>query len=646
MRTFLLLALIYLGANSAAQAEPPKAELFGALPKIYDAAISPAGKQVAMIRVLQGRYVVQVLTLGVNDEAARLVALDQGVKPISVVWVNPNRLLVSFWQSAKLRDLPYTSGFIYSLDTKTMTGEVLVKPAVGVLRQSNHVVVDYLEDDPDNILMAFSREDNNLQPDLRKVNVVTGRSSVVRRGIRGVQAWYTDLRGEPRVGQGRRDRETEQWVLRIRDANTDKWRESDDYPGLAADTAIRGFTADPNELIIADYQGRDTIGLYIYNLQEKKLTRTLFHNDTYDAGNVILSHDGNEVIGATYVGETSEVELFDGFSTVLGKLREKFADYTVDYIDQSTEAGLIIVKISNPSEPGYIMLYDAKAERLEALGALYPDLATEHLGEVVSVTYAARDGVKIPSFVTLPPTITNNAQLENLPFVILPHGGPYGRDEKRFDYFAQFFATRGFGVLQMNFRGSDGYGNAFEESGRENWIVMQEDVEDGAHWLIERGYADPERMCIVGWSYGGYAALMGALKKPELYACAISMAGVTDLQDMIRDIKEYRFGRIAAKEFILQGFDSKDDIKANSPVKLAADLKVPLLLAHGTADERVHIDQFHRMKRALRKVDVPVTYLEFEGEDHFLSNEENRIEFFESIERFLGETVGESSFVQ
>lgn len=646
MRTFLLLAVIYLGIISAAQAEPPKAELFGSLPKIHDAAISPAGKQVAMIRVIQGQYAIQVLTLGASDEAPRLVALAKRVKPISVVWVNPNRLLVSFWQSAKLGDLPYTSGFIYSLNTKTMEGEVLVRPGVGVFRQFNHVVVDYLEDDHDHILMAFSNDDNNLQPDLRKVNVATGRSRVVTRGIRNIQAWYTDLRGEPRVGQGRQDRETEQWVLRIRDANTNKWHESDDYPGLAADTAIRGFTADPNELIIADYQGRDTIGLYIYNLQEKKITRTLFHNDTYDAGDVILSHDGNEVAGATYIGETSEVELFDGYSTVLSGLREEFADYTVDYIDQSEEAGLIIVKISNPSEPGHIMLYDAKAKQLQTLGALYPGLGTEQLGEVVSVTYAARDGVKIPSFVTLPPMIADSAQLKNLPFVIMPHGGPYGRDEKRFDYFAQFFATRGFGVLQMNFRGSDGYGKAFEDSGRENWTVMQQDVEDGAHWLIERGYADPERTCIVGWSYGGYAALMGALKNPELYACAISMAGVTDLQDMIRDIKEYRFGRIAAKDFILQGFDSKDDIKANSPVKLAEDLNVPLLLAHGTADQRVHIDQFRRMKRALRNAAVPVSYLEFEDEDHFLSNEENRIEFFEGIDQFLRETVGESSFAQ
>ena len=442
------------------------------------------------------------------------------------------------------------------------------------------------------------------------------------------------------MGQGLRDSSKEQWNLTVRDADGDKWRSSDAYTGLNSDAQIRGFTANPSEMIVADYQGNDTLGLYIYNLQDKKITRTLFQNDTYDAGSVLLSHDGAEVIGATYVGETTQVELFEGHATALTSLRTNYPQHTVDYIDQSTDGTQIIVKISNAYDPGLFLLYDAKNKKLQSLGALYPDLAVKDLGEVVSVKYAARDKSVIPAFITLPTAIRDSSQIKNLPFIVLPHGGPYGRDEKRFDYFAQFFASRGFGVLQMNFRGSDGYGRAFEESGRKNWVVMQEDVEDGARWLIERGYADPERMCIAGWSYGGYAALMGALKDPELYRCAISMAGVTDLQDMIRDIKQYRFGKMSSKNFVLKGFKGRDDIKANSPVKLASELKVPLFLAHGTADQRVQIDQFRRMKRALRSVDTPVAYMEFADEDHFLSVEKNRIAFFKGLDAFLRNTVG------
>lgn len=290
------------------------------------------------------------------------------------------------------------------------------------------------------------------------------------------------------------------------------------------------------------------------------------------------------------------------------------------------------------------MLVEGASGKPMNLGAMRPSLSSSDLGSSISVRYSARDGQKIPSYVTLPPTITDNSQLKNLPFIVLPHGGPYGRDSKRFDYFAQFFANRGFGVLQMNFRGSEGFGKAFEEAGRKNWVIMQEDVEDGTRWLIEKGYADPERTCIAGWSYGGYAALMGAAKNPDLYQCAIAMAALTDIKGFMREQRDYRFGRASVKGFIGNGFEDKDDIKANSPVKIAADITVPLFLAHGDLDQQVNIDQFRRMKKALKKSDAKVTYMEFKDEDHYLSNQENRIKFFKGLDKFLKNNVGESEF--
>lgn len=173
---------------------------------------------------------------------------------------------------------------------------------------------------------------------------------------------------------------------------------------------------------------------------------------------------------------------------------------------------------------------------------------------------------------------------------------------------------------------------------------MQDDVEDGASWLVKKGYADPERLCIAGWSYGGYASLMGAIKNSDLYACAISMAGVTDLRDMISDMEKYRFGKLAARNFILRGFEDKDAIKENSPVKRAEELTVPLFLAHGELDQRVHFDQFKRMKRALKKSPAKTTFMEFEDEDHFLSSQANRQKFFKGLDKFLTETIGESEF--
>jgi dipeptidyl aminopeptidase/acylaminoacyl peptidase len=276
----------------------------------------------------------------------------------------------------------------------------------------------------------------------------------------------------------------------------------------------------------------------------------------------------------------------------------------------------------------------------------YSGLVSPDMGDVITVNYTARDGQKIPAFVTLPPTIKSSAQLKNIPFIVLPHGGPYGRDEKRFDYFAQFFATRGYGVMQMNFRGSAGYGKSFKEAGRDNWIVMQEDVEDATRYLLSKGYADPNRTCIAGWSYGGYAALMGAAKDTDgLYDCVISMAGLTDIDDAKKDLEDYVGGRAAARTFFGDALKDSKVRKANSPVDVAGQIKVPVFLAHGDLDQNVRFSQFERMKRALEKVGADATYLTFENEDHFLSKQENRVDFFEGVEGFLNEVNGPSEYM-
>jgi len=635
--------VVFLTGLAVQAAAAPTAEAFGTLPNVYDAAISPDGKQIAMIVNIRGQYGVRVLTLGKKGEDPRAILLGEGVKPNWVKWANDERVLVGFWQSQIFRRLPYIMSFIYTLDASSMKGKILVENEE-LLRQDNSDVVDFLENDPDHILMAFS-DRSNLLNDINRVNVRTGRYGIVERTRQHVQRWYTDARGEPRVGQGLVERELsqeEEWNLIIRDADEDNWRKADEYPGLEADAPVFGFSDNPNELVIGDRAGRDTLGLYVYDLVEKEISRELFHHDTYDARGLLTSRRDGKVIGATFVADTKETVLFEEYDTVLSRMRSRFSDYTVDYVDQSDEGRLILFKVSNAYDPGALVIVDGNTDQVSVLARIRRELPSEEMGLVSKVTYPARDGFKIPAYLTVPPSVTSSADIKNLPFVILPHGGPYARTAKRFDYFAQFFATRGFAVLQMNFRGSAGYGESFEDAGRENWVTMQDDVEDGTKWVVEAGLADPDQICIAGWSYGGYAALMGAIKSPELYACAISMAGVTDLQDMINDMKKYHLGSISAQNFVLRGFDSKQAITENSPVKRAGELEVPLFLAHGKTDERIHFDQFTRMRSALKKSSAPVTYMTFDEEDHFLSNQQNRQDFFRGVDEFLKETVGES----
>ena len=378
-------------------------------------------------------------------------------------------------------------------------------------------------------------------------------------------------------------------------------------------------------------------------MRARKITRKLFHNDEYDASGVVVSSDGETVIGAKYVADEEETELLGEYGTLLTRLRNQFKDYAVSFVDQTDDGQTLIVRMSAPFDPGGMYIYNVGDKGPTLLRRRYSNLKSDEMGDVFPVKYTSRDGVKIPAYITLPPTIQSQEKLKDLPFIVLPHGGPYGRDEKRFDYFAQFFATRGYGVMQMNFRGSEGYGRAFQEAGRDNWLVMQEDVEDATRYLLKKGYSDPDRTCIAGWSYGGYAALMGAAKdNEELYDCVIAMAALTDINKAKSDLAKYRGGRHAAKEFFGDAMQDRDVRKANSPVNVADQIKVPVFLAHGDRDENVQFVQYQRMKSALKKAGVKTTAIAFEEEDHFLSRQENREKFFKEIDKFLTKVNGTS----
>ena len=630
-------ALSCFTASTLYAAPPPKA--FGELPLSFDADLSPDGKHLAVIVNVKGTYFAA--TRLTNDPKAKMeaVSLGKDMRPRYIKWVSNDRFVVSVEKSEVYRNTPYTITHLYTKSIGQKDGRFVLKS--DFFRQFNDRVVDWLEDDPEHILMAFSKVEFEPYPDIYKVKVATGRATRVKRAMDGIEYWYADGNGTPRIGRGQTERGKGR--MRVHDVKTDSWESYEKYPGLTPKTPIYGFLKDGAEMIIGDYNGRDTIGLYVYDFDKRAITRTLFHNDEYDASGVVVSSDGETVIGAKYVAEEEETELLGDYATSLTKLRSQFSGYSVSYVDQTDDYQTMVVRMSAPYEPGGLFLYSRGDAQPTLIQNRYSGLEVDEMGDVFPIKYKARDGQKIPAFITLPPTVKSQAGLKNLPFIILPHGGPYGRDEKRFDYFAQFFASRGYGVMQMNFRGSEGYGKSFEEAGRDNWLVMQEDVEDATRYLLEKGYSDPSRTCIAGWSYGGYAALMGAAKDNEgLYDCVIAMAALTDINDAKRDLAKYRGGKHAAKDFFGEAMKDGAVRKANSPVHVADNIKVPVFLAHGDQDENVQFDQFLRMKKALKKAGVKHTAMKFEDEDHFLSRQENREAFFIGVEKFLTKVNGPS----
>ena len=642
----LITALVgyVLAMPPVAQAAPP-AIAFGELPVTFDADISPDGKRIAIISNVDGIYRVSTTLTKEIGAQSIVVSLGEGIKPEYVRWVNNDRYVVSVEKLEAYNDVPFTVGYLFTNDvTDKKKGRFLVKSR-DIFRQYNNVVIDWLDDDPDHILMAYSKKEYHPFPSIFKVNVSNGRAKRVLRGRTGVQQWISDGRGTPRVGRGRTNNGTE--TLLILNPETHKWETYKEFPGLTADTRIFDILKNGTELIIGDYNGRDTLGLYIYDLKAKRVTRELFHNDTYDASGVIVSTDGETVFGAKYVADEEETELIGDYATLIEEIRAKYSDYAVQFVDQTEDGGTIIVRMSTAYDPGGLFIYTREEKALGFLGPRFNNLVAEDMGNVVAVKYTARDGEKIPAYVTMPPTVVEQDDFKNLPFIILPHGGPYGRDARRFDYFAQFFASRGYGVMQMNFRGSEGYGKAYEEAGRNNWLVMQEDVEDATKYLLKMGYADPQRTCVAGWSYGGYAALMASAKDVEgRYHCVVAMAALTDIKDHIRDKKDkYYGGRHWVDDFFGEAMQDKAFREANTPVERAADINVPVFLAHGNRDINVHIDQYKRMKRALEKAGADGTYLEFNNEDHFLSRQENREEFFVELDKFLTRVNGPSEFM-
>lgn len=637
-------------------AKPVPVEHYSRLPAVYSADISPDGNWLATVIDNKGKYILRVFNLAdPKDKKIRATSYPDTVEVNWVRWANNEHMLLSTRQSEKLQGTVFYTGFLFVIDRDVTGSKMVLKPQLGGgtigartggsgrYRQFNNVVIDFLPNDPDYILMAYGRE-NQFAIGAHKVNINTRGSRRLKRGSTEIQYWVADRNGEVRLGQGRKERSGD-WRITIRDADGETWRGDKDYPGLEGGTSIFGFTSNPNELIIGAYNGKDTLGLYVYDLIQKKRTRKLFHHDKYDVDDVIESPDGKRIVGVTYLADTTKREFFDPvYKTRIATLESALPGHQIDLIEETSDGKIVLFKAETASDAPALYTFDFNKNQGALFVRDYPEIGDVAQGDVTNVRYTARDGFKIPGYVTTPPKIGNGEiALKNQPFIIMPHGGPYARDTANFDYLAQFMTSRGYSVLQMNFRGSEGYGDAHEQAGRKNWEIMQQDVEDGARWLIKKGYADPERVCIVGWSYGGYAALMGAITDPELYACAASIAGVTDLKDMINDMKKYRFGKHNAKKFILKGFEDKDDIKANSPVKRAKEITTPIFMAHGTDDVNVHFDQFTRMKGALKKSKAKTTFMKFKNEDHYFIDYENRTKLLKGLDKFLRDNLGESA---
>jgi len=519
-------------------------------------------------------------------------------------------------------------------------------------------ILDRDLDDPENIYMALyeyadmrgpsqsaldARNGNTdrdlFRLDLFKVDVHTGKHAKVTAGSYNTSVWYLDGHGHVAGRLEQFERPLKE-VFQVPD--NDGWKTVGEYEASADHGAgIVGLSADGRYVVST---ALDTEQMRILSGLDLKTasTTTLFSNVKYDTDSVLTDPWTDRVIGAAYIADKTQFQYFDDKLEALQKgLETSFPGVSVEAVSWNTAMDKVIVKVDSPKHPIDYYYLDRTTHQAVQIGSGYPDLQETDLGAVQTYPYKARDGLDIPAYLTLPP----GKPAKNLPVVVMPHGGPDDRDSIRFDWMAQFFANRGYAVLQPNFRGSSGYGHKFTEAGLREWgLKMEDDLTDGVKKLVADGIADPKRVCIVGASYGRYAALAGAALTPDLYARAVSFAGISDLPKVMSE-ERVRYGRDSQTvsfwtSRIGSTSDDSEQLRATSPARHADRIKCPVLLMHGEGDTTVQIEQSEIMADAMKSAGKPVEFIRFPGEDHYFNFADTRIRFLKETEAFLKKNIG------
>jgi dipeptidyl aminopeptidase/acylaminoacyl peptidase len=393
------------------------------------------------------------------------------------------------------------------------------------------------------------------------------------------------------------------------------------------------FDFDNKLLFASSNVDRDKAAIVRVDPATAKEESVVFQHPDVDVSGLVWSRKRKVCTEAQFVTSKRQRKIFDAeVEAIYAELQRRLPGYEIDLQSGNRDENIFVVAASSDRTLGVRYLYDAMSKKLTKLAEMAPWLHEGDLAEMKPISYQARDGLTIHGYLTLP-----QGGGKNLPLIVNPHGGPWVRDAWGYDPEVQFLANRGYAVLRMNFRGSTGYGRAFWEAGFRQWgKKMQDDVTDGVRYAIAQGIADPKRVCIYGGSYGGYCALAGLAFTPDLYACGVDYVGVSNLFTFLKTIPPYWKSRLDMyHEMVGNPETDKQLLAAASPVMHADNIRVPLLIAHGAQDPRVNINESDQMVAALRKRGIAVEFLVKENEGHLFENEENRFEFYETMEKFL-----------
>ncbi|NGM50018.1 S9 family peptidase [Caulobacter sp. 602-2] len=614
-------------------ATPPTIDEMLKTPLVRGASLSPDGQTIAMLagREVDGKTVASVTFLNAADPANNPRTLKIGVFDIDgIAWANDGRLLI-WWRSKSHGENTATGSLLETrfdtpdvrriLAVNTDGGDAVVLFGENARKVSENYdlsyVIDMLRDDPRNILMAAWDVDWSVLA-LYSVDVYTGVATLIERGVASTYGWFTQ-NGTPVLRYDVNGRGT---VLTIyaRAPGAKAWTQvrkirKSDWKNLDFD--VLAGTPEPGVLLVSAVpEGGDMRVLRRFDLRTLQFGETVAQSPGRDLDGAFLDDKGN-FLGARYVDDRVSYQFLDPKTTAHHKAMTSFfgGEANVELIEASKDGQRYLALVSGPRMPGSYFFYDKQAKRFEPIGDRSPWLTEDRLAKMDILDVAARDGTKLRAYLTKP------NKPGPWPLVVMPHGGPEARDAYDFDTYGQVFAARGWAVLQVNFRGSGGYGAAFAEAGRKHWgDLMQEDVEDAVAQVIAGGSVRADRVAICGASYGGYAALMGAVRKPDLYKSVVAIAGDADLIESIAFSKAEDGADSPAYAYWLRtigdpAVDRQMMMRA-SPALRAAEIKAPVLLVHGLKDTIVSAKQSKIMAAALRKAGKSVEHVELRDSGH------------------------------
>lgn len=619
-------------AGPSAVAAPLTAEDFAALPFAEGMRLSPNGEKVAGLFGIKGQRRICAINLFDSNVKTTCVGVPDKMEVYAIRWVNDDNFLVHVKVQAPVEgDLWYVSRLV---SINCVSGK-LTQILWDMHGQNADDIIWTARDGSPYALIGAQQSiyvGSEFWPTVFRVNVENGHKTPVLAGQSSVMNWVADSAGQVRMGYGHDD-DTRKDRLLYRGEKGGLFHTIDRADQRKRETTLQpmGFIPGTSHALLVHHDDQGKSALFEADLDTTKDVKTLYSAPEGSwIDDVILGDDELTLLGVELRGKVQKrvwidpelAKLQTALDASVSKQRARIVSFNRDRTR-------MLVLIDKPETPGSLYYYDIGDGTMHRLAFMSDRLKNTFLSPMRMATYRARDGLEIEAVVTTP----RGGAAKKLPVIVMPHGGPWAHDTLDYDYWAEFLAERGYLVIQPNFRGSTGYGETFERRGEgQLGLAMQDDLNDALGWAVEQGLADPKRACIVGASYGGYAAMWGAARDPDLWRCAISISGVSSLRREVNDMGSNNLNANSNRD----GWSRMTpDFAAVSPINAVARIKIPMLLVHGKVDVTVDIKQSTAMAAKMRAAGKSVEFVEVPLADHYFTREADRLTLLRAIETFL-----------